>query len=191
MGGAVGRLTFSVLWAQYLDRAVRGKKKSDSEIERIGRKFILPRFGDRLADTITRSEVTALVEDITYRDPHHPTPRAGLGVHQQLSSFFTWAMPKLEQLPANPCRDAGRPPLPKACDRFLSDAEIRVFWQACDAMWWPFGPGFKLLLLPASVAVRCSTHLDPSSMAIPGLSRLLEQRMVKLTSSLSQKLLAR
>lgn len=146
-GGAVGRLTFSVLWAQYLERAVKGKKKSASEIERIGKKFILPRFGDRLADTITRSEVTALVEDITYRDPIHPTPRAGLGVHQQLSSFFTWAMPKLEKLPANPCRDAGRPPLPKARDRFLSDAEIRIFWQACDAMGWPFGPGFKLLLL--------------------------------------------
>ena len=91
--------------------------------------------------------MTSLVEDITYRDANNPTPRAGLGVHQQLSSFFTWAMPKLEKLPANPCRDAGRPPLPKARDRFLSDAEIRVFWQACNAMGWPFGPGFKLLLL--------------------------------------------
>lgn len=146
-GGAVGRLTFSVLWAQYLERAVRGKKKSASEIERIGKKFILPRFGDRLADTISRAEVTSLVEDITYRDPEHPTPRAGLGVHQQLSSFFTWAMPKLDKLPANPCRDAGRPPLPKARDRFLSNVEIRVFWQACNAMGWPFGPGFQLLLL--------------------------------------------
>ena len=94
-GGTVGRLTFSILWVQYLERAVRGKKKSASEIERIGKKFILPRLGDRLADTITRAEVTALVEDITYRDPERPTPRAGLGVHQQLSSFFTWAMPKL------------------------------------------------------------------------------------------------
>lgn len=146
-GGAVGRLTFSVMWEQYLERAVRGKKKSASEIERIGMKFILPRFRDRLADTITRAEVTSLVEDITYRDPARPTPRAGLGVHQQLSSFFTWAMPKLERLPANPCRDAGRPPLPKARDRYLSNAEIRVFWQACDVMGWPFGPGFQLLLL--------------------------------------------
>ncbi|WP_425231151.1 tyrosine-type recombinase/integrase [Sphingomonas sp.] len=136
-----------MLWGQYIERAVRGKKKSASEIERIGSKFILPRFGDRLADTITRSEVTLLVEDITYRDPERPTPRAGLGVHQQLSSFFTWAMPKLEKLPGNPCRDAGRPPHPKARDRFLSNAEIRIFWHACDVLEWPFGPGFQLLLL--------------------------------------------
>ncbi len=144
---ALGRLQFAALWKQYIERAVRGKKRSASEIERIGEKFILPRFGDRLADTITRAEITALVDDITYRDPEHPTPRAGLGVHQQLSSFFTWALPKLDKLPANPCRDAGRPPLPKARDRFLAETEIKTFWTACDVMGWPFGPGFQLLLL--------------------------------------------
>lgn len=142
-----GRLMFSFLWNQYIERAVRGHKRSASEIERIGNKFLLPRFGDRMADTITRSEITSLVEDVCYRDPKKPTLREGRTVHQRLSAFYSWAMPKLERLQANPCQYAWRPPLGKPRDRFLSEDEIRLFWQACDKMGWPFGPGFKLLLV--------------------------------------------
>ena len=142
-----GRLMFTFLWNQYLERAVRGHKRSASEIERIGNKFLLPRFGDRMADSITRAEITALVEDVTYRNPQQPTLREGRTVHQRLSAFFSWAMPKLERLQANPCQYAWRPPLGKPRDRFLTNYEISLFWQACDKMGWPFGPGFKLLLV--------------------------------------------
>jgi integrase len=146
---AVGQLMFSYLWKQYLERAVRGQKRSASEIERIGKKFFLPRFGDRMADSITRAEITSFVEDVTYRDPQKPTLREGRTVHQRLSAFYSWAMPKLERLQANPCQYAWRPPLSKPRDRFLTDDEIRLFWNACDQMGWPFGPGFKLLLVTA------------------------------------------
>ena len=142
-----GRLMFSYLWKLYIERAVRGKKRSAPNIERTGEKFLLPHFADRLADTITRSEITTLVEDVTYRNPDKPTLREGLTVHQHLSAFFSWAMPKLEQLQANPCQYAWRPPLGKPRDRFLTDDEIKLFWHACDKMGWPFGPGFKLLLV--------------------------------------------
>lgn len=142
-----GRLMFSFLWEQYLERACRGHKRSASEIERIGKKFLLPRFGDRMTDSITRSEITSLVEDVTYRNPQQPTLREGRTVHQRLSAFFSWAMPKLERLQGNPCHYAWRPPLGKPRDRFLTDDEIRLFWHACDEMGLPFGPGFKLLLV--------------------------------------------
>ena len=142
-----GRLMFTFLWNQYIERAVRGHKRSVSEIERIGNKFLLPRFGDRMADTITRAEITALVEDVCYRNPQKPTLREGRTVHQRLSAFFSWAMPKLERLQANPCQYAWRPPLGKPRDRFLNNEEIKLFRQACDRMGWPFGPGFKLLLV--------------------------------------------
>ncbi|MEP6868707.1 MAG: integrase family protein [Novosphingobium sp.] len=142
-----GRITFSYLWKLYIERAVRGKKRSAPSIERTGEKYLVPQFGDRLADTITRSEITTLVEDVTYRNPDKPTLREGRTVHQHLSAFYTWAMPKLEKLQANPCQYAGRPPLNKPRERYLSEAEIRLFWQACDKLGWPFGPGFKLLLL--------------------------------------------
>ena len=38
---------FTFLWNQYLERAVRGHKRSASEIERICNKFLLPRLGDQ------------------------------------------------------------------------------------------------------------------------------------------------
>ena len=142
-----GRLMFKFLWDQYIERAVRGHKRSASEVERIGKKFLIPRFGDRMADSITRGEITALVEDVCYRNPEKPTLREGRTVHQRLSAFYSWAMPKLERLQANPCQYAWRPPLGKPRDRFLNDDEIKLFWQACDKMGWPFGPGFKLLLV--------------------------------------------
>lgn len=142
-----GRLMFTFLWNQYLERAVRGHKRSASEIERICNKFLLPRLGDRMADSITRAEITALVEDVCYRNPQKPTLREGRTVHQRLSAFYSWAMPKLERLQANPCQYAWRPPLGKPRDRFLTDDEIKLFWRACGKMNWPFGPGFKLLLV--------------------------------------------
>ena len=37
----------------------------------------------------------------------------------------------------------------RACDRILSEDELRRFWTACDAIGRPFGPLAKLLLLTA------------------------------------------
>ena len=86
---------------------------------------------------------------MTFRNPDRPTPRAGRSAHQQLSAFYTWALPKLDRLPGNPCRDAGRPALAAPRERFLADDEIREFWRATETLGWPFGPGFQLLLLTA------------------------------------------
>ena len=36
-----------------------------------------------------------------------------------------------------------------ARERHLSDIELAAFWRACDGLGWPFGPGFRLLLLTA------------------------------------------
>ena len=146
-GASLG--TVRGLWGQYLEREVVGHKRSAHEIERIGRVYILPEIGDRLADSITRGDVTKLVEGVAYARPDRPTPRMGRAVFQQLSAFYKWALPKLDKLPGNPCRDAGRPDASKARDRHLSEVELGAFWRACDTIGWPFGPGFQLLLLTA------------------------------------------
>jgi integrase len=93
------------------------------------------------------AEITALVADVNYRDPQKPTLHEGRTAHQRLSAVYSWAMPKLERLQANPCQYAWRPSLGKPRDRFLTDDEIWLFWQACYQMGWPFGPRFKLLLV--------------------------------------------
>jgi len=68
-------------------------------------------------------------------------------VHAQLSAFYTWALPRLDRLQSNPCRDAGRPAKGKARDRVLSNEELRALWIAADGEGFPWGPAFKLMML--------------------------------------------
>lgn len=56
-------------------------------------------------------------------------------------------MPRLDRLPANPCRDAAKPGPSPQRERVLSQDEIKAFWEVTEGMSWPFGPGFRLLLL--------------------------------------------
>jgi integrase len=75
------------------------------------------------------------------------TPVMARNVLSYFSAFYTWALPRLDRLPGNPCRDAGRPPKPKARERVLSDAEIGALWHVLEEEGEPFGPAIKLLLL--------------------------------------------
>ncbi|WP_164549701.1 tyrosine-type recombinase/integrase [Altericroceibacterium xinjiangense] len=116
--------------------------RSHGEIKRILDGYVLPEIGDRFADSVTRAEITALIDGIA-----ESAPTMARAVHAQLSAFYTWALPRLDRLDANPCRDAGRPGKPKARDRVLSDAELAALWQVASDEPSPWGPGLKLLML--------------------------------------------
>lgn len=125
---------------QYI--AAKSHLRSVAEIERILNGYVLPELGDRMADAVTRGDVTRLIDRIADR-----APTMARAVHAQLSAFYTWAMPRLDRLPANPCRDAGRPAKPKARDRVLSDDELAALWRVADLEAAPWGPAIKLLIL--------------------------------------------
>lgn len=134
--------TVRSLFADYL-AYVRDEKRNRgwAEAERIFNKHVLPVLGDRLADTVTRGDVTRLVDGIG-------SPGAARGAHAQISAFYSWALPRLDNLPANPATGAGRPPKGKSRERVLADAEIAALWKATDAEQaaaWRAGP--KLLML--------------------------------------------
>lgn len=137
--GAGGE-TISSLLPDYL--ASKAGKRSVGEMKRILEGYVEPALGDRLADAVTRADVTRLIDEIAAR-----APVQARAVHAQLSAFYSWAMPRLDRLQFNPCRDAGRPAKPKARDRILSDAELRALWLVADAEAVPWGPGLKLLML--------------------------------------------
>lgn len=105
-------------------------------------KYILPQFGDRFADSITRAEITEFIAEIG-----ETRPARARNVLAQLSAFYSWALPRLERLQANPCRDAGRPAKPKARDRVLSDQELAGLWKVADGEPLPWGPALKLLII--------------------------------------------
>lgn len=91
---------------------------------------------------MTRGDVTRFIDGIAER-----APVMARNVHAQLSSFYTWALPRLDRLPANPCRDAGRPAKPKARDRVLAEPELRALWKVAEAQAEPWRSSLKLLIL--------------------------------------------
>lgn len=135
---AEGANTVAAMFEDY--RAAKADRRSVAEIERIFRKYVLPEIGGRLADSITRADITRLVDSIA-------APTMARAVGAQLSAFYSWAMPRLDRLESNPCRDAWKPPKPPSRDRVLSNGEIAALWKASLEGPAPFGPGIRLLLL--------------------------------------------
>lgn len=140
--------TISQLFETYLVTEVVGKKRSAREIERVFRKYIIPHIGDRIADTVTRGDVSRFIEKMAFERGRETLCQAR-SIFQQLSSFYTWAMPKLDALPAHPCRDAWRPKAPKARERVLTDYEVALLWAAAEAEGFPYGTVVQLLMLTA------------------------------------------
>lgn len=132
--------TVRALWPAY--KAEKAKLRTIGEVERVFDRYILPTIGDRFADAVTRGDVTRMVDDIA-----ESAPVMARNVLAQLSAFYSWALPRLDKLPANPCRDAGRPAKPQPRDRVLTAEELRALWQVAEADAWPWGPALQLLIL--------------------------------------------
>lgn len=136
-----GALTVRALFDDYL--LAKAKLRSIGEIKRIFERDVLPVIGDRLADAVTRADVTRLVDTIAARG----TPYMARNVAAHLSAFYGWAMPRLDRLDSNPCRDAGKPDKPRTRERVLTDGELRALWHVLDGEKLPWGPAIKLLML--------------------------------------------
>jgi integrase len=155
------------MWPDY--KAAKADRRSIKEIERVFDRHILPHFGDRIADAITRAEITRFIDGIA-----QTAPVMARNVLAHLSSFYGWALPRLDRLQSNPCRDAGRPPAPKSRDRVLTEAEVGLLWNVLASEPAPFGPAIKLLLLTGQrrsevfEADRVEINVDAELWTIPG-----------------------
>ncbi len=149
-GDGLSGSTFAAWWEQYLHRHVRGRLRSASTLEGLARTHILPAFGSRQVTSITRADISRLMEMVAYRNPDRPCLRRARYVRQALSAFYNWALPMLDEMPANPATHALRIPVAPPRERVLSDIEIGAFWRASGQLGYPFGPAFRLLLLTAT-----------------------------------------
>ena len=128
---------------RFLAKHVRAKTRpaSQRETERLLRAEILPKLGDRRLGEVTRADVRQLVENIAERAPI--VANRTLAVLRKLCN---WAKKK-DIIAVSPC-DGLEPPAPeRSRDRVLTNEEIRLFWQACETVGWPFGPLAQMLLL--------------------------------------------
>jgi integrase len=119
--------TVAELVAAYLDRYARPRKRSAAEDERILRKDVLPRWGNRKAKEIIRRDIVRLLNEIVDRG-------AGIQANRTLSvvrRMFNFAIGQAI-IESSPCDKVEAPASENERSRALSDDEIRLFWRALD-----------------------------------------------------------
>ena len=103
---------------------------------------IMKKWGEREIQSIGKRDVIEVLDAIV--DRGSPVTANRLRAH--LNTLFNWAKGR-DIVQANPL-DGIKPPAPeKPRDRVLTDDEIRLFWNACDGLAYPFGPLYRILLL--------------------------------------------
>jgi integrase len=128
---------------EFVERYAKLKNRNWAESQRIFDREVLPYWKGRSVRSISRKDVIELIDRVQDR-----APTMARNVFAQLRKLFGWCVER-DLIEASPFIGLRPPPLPKARDRWLNDAEIKLFWKACDALGAPFGQLFQLLLLTA------------------------------------------
>jgi len=138
--------TFETVLADYFSQYAAKNMAPSTYVEtkRQLERDALPHWKDMPIRDIKDRHVLKLINDIA---------AAGNGVtanrtFSRLRAFFNWAISQL-RLETSPAKGLIAPVKEEARDRALSNDEIRMFWNGCEEIGWPFGPIARLLLLTA------------------------------------------
>ena len=138
---ANARKTFKVIADNYIALEVPGLRRG-AESEAIIRRELLPKWGNRQATDLERSDLTAITDHLKKEGK----PMAARRVHETATRVFNWALDRGD-IGASPFA-AMKPPAKKTVrDRALKEHEIKTLWPAWIEMGYPFGPLQQLLLL--------------------------------------------
>jgi integrase len=140
------KTTFAAVADEYLERHVKGQRRA-SDTEREIRKELIAHWGERPIASITREDVVLLVDAVARR----PAPYLAHLVLSHARSLFNWAINRgtygLETSPCDRIKPATLIGPREARQRVLSDAELAALWNGSEALGYPFGPLYQLLLL--------------------------------------------
>jgi integrase len=130
----------------YVERHLKpnGKPGYAETQEGLLRNHVVPRWGQRRIGDVTKREVVALIDGLTDAGMTTGANR----VFAATRALFNFAL-RRELIATTPFLGL-KPPLAETSrDRVLTEAEVRLFWRAADAVGFPFGPAAQLLLLTA------------------------------------------
>jgi integrase len=139
---AVDRDLVSSVVEEFIRRAVRPHNRTAGETERIFNSYVLPAWGGRKVQAITRRDVLSLVDGIVDRG----APYAANRVFAAVRRFFNWTVER-SILDLSPAAGMKPPGAEVKRDRVLTDNEIRLFWASTDQLRTPFRELYRLLLL--------------------------------------------
>src|SRR4051794_32003614 len=118
------------------------KARTAEEVERVFKLHVLPVWGERRVQEITRRDVVDLLDGIV--DAGKPV--AANRTLAAVRKFFNWLIDR-SVLDASPVVRVKAPTPEKSRDRVLSDDELRLIWRAASRMGGPFGAFIQTLML--------------------------------------------
>ena len=119
--------TVADLVEEYLEKHARRKKRSAKADERALRKEIIPNWGHRKAQSITRRDIINLLDGVVNRG----SPVMANRLLALLRKMFSFAV-KQDILGATPCVEIDTPAEETPRDRVLSSTEIATFWHGLE-----------------------------------------------------------
>ena len=122
-------LTLGDLVEEYIEKWAKVKKKEQSwkEDERLLNKDILPVFGRKKAKDIRRRDIVLLLDAIVERGAAITANRV-LAVTRKMFNFAVGR----DIIDASPCVQIPAPSKENRRERYLSEDEIKVFWEKLD-----------------------------------------------------------
>lgn len=134
--------TVAAIAYEFVDRYAKRNQKTWVETQRKLEMHILPVWGSRPINEITRRDVISLLDDI--EDAR--TAITANRIRKLLRQLFQWAVER-DIIDTTPVvgRNAIVREVPR--DRYLSEDEIRAVWNVCDDLSYPFGPLIRLLIV--------------------------------------------
>ncbi|MCE3250191.1 MAG: phage integrase, partial [Geminicoccaceae bacterium] len=137
-----GRDLFATVVAQYLELHARPNRlRRTADLERLLRNSVLPHWGARRIQEISRRDVLDLIDRIKVR-----APSMAIKVQTSIGRVFNWALER-GIIEASPLAGMKRPAREQARERVLEPQELAAVWRGAEAIGWPYGPVVKLLVL--------------------------------------------
>jgi integrase len=154
--------SFAQLAGRYVEEHAKRKNKSWKQADCLIRRHVLPSWADLSAEGIQRSDVRALLGKVNGQILANQ-------ILASVSAVFSWAINQ-ELITNNPARGIERHAAVSR-ERVLSDAEVRLFWQAFDESGMA-GTALQVLLLtgqrPGEVAHMRREHIADGWWTMPG-----------------------
>jgi integrase len=116
--------TVKDLASEYMERHSRPNKKSWEKDQGMLDRDVIPALGSRKAKDIRRGNVVALIDKIRDRN----APAMANRVQSLVSNMFKFAVQR-DILDSSPCVYLAKPQGEKPRERFLSEEEIKEFWN--------------------------------------------------------------
>jgi integrase len=140
--------------ADYIRKHAKRNTRSWVETERLFRLHIRPRIGAKLVQNLRKRDILDLLDHVA----EGAGPVQANRVLAAIKTFLNWCFQR-DIVDSNVAAPVKKPTREIARDRVLSDAELRVVWEAAHGLGYPAGPLFHFLILTGQRRdeVRCMT----------------------------------